>query len=139
MTATAEIMTEERNNVLLVPNAALRFKPNTGGDRDSTLVGSLTPRGPRSLRGPRSGQQGNIGRGSKQTVYILDEKGEPKAIEITEGASNGRETEGIKGGLTAGMQEDGRASCRGRVCKEGENQGDAGEVKKKKKWTRKDK
>src|SRR3546814_4099207 len=43
-------MTEERNNVLLVPNAAPRFKPNTGGDRDSTLVGSLTPRGPRSLR-----------------------------------------------------------------------------------------
>src|SRR3546814_2397310 len=82
MTATADIMTEERNNVLLVPNAALRFKPNTGGDRDSTLVGSLTPRGPRSLRGPRSGQQGNIGRGSQQTVYILDEKGEPKAIEI---------------------------------------------------------
>src|SRR3546814_3859882 len=56
MTATADIMTEERNNVLLVPNAALRFKPNTGGDRDSTLVGSLTPRGPRSLRGPRSGR-----------------------------------------------------------------------------------
>lgn len=104
MTATADIMTEERNNVLLVPNAALRFKPNTGGDRDSTLVGSLTPRGPRSLRGPRSGQQGNIGRGSKQTVYILDEKGEPKAIEITAGASNGRETEVISGDLKAGMQ-----------------------------------
>src|SRR3546814_13587026 len=47
MTATADILTEERNNVLLVPNAALRFKPNTGGDRDSTLVGSLTPRGDR--------------------------------------------------------------------------------------------
>src|SRR3546814_3107203 len=64
----------------------------------------FTPRGPRSLRGPRSGQQGNIGRGSKQTVYILDEKGEPKAIEITAGASNGRETEVISGDLKAGMQ-----------------------------------
>src|SRR3546814_13154917 len=98
-------MTEERNNVLLVPSASLRFKPNTGGDRDSTLVGSLTPRGPRSLRGPRSGQQGNIGRGSKQTVYILDEKGEPKAIEITAGASHGRQTEVTSGDLKAGKRD----------------------------------
>src|SRR3546814_18558215 len=116
----ADIMTEERNNVLLVPNAALRFKPNTGGDRDSTLVGSLTPRGPRSLRGPRSGQQGNIGRGSKQTLYILDEKGEPKTIEIPAGASNGHPPAVITSHLKEEMQEIGSTACRARGHTTGE-------------------
>src|SRR3546814_13835885 len=72
MTATADILTEERNNVLLVPNAALRFKPNTGGDRDSTLIGSLQPRGPRRRRAQRSAQPRTSGRWRKQHAYILE-------------------------------------------------------------------
>ena len=31
MTATADIVTTDKKNVLLVPNAALRFKPTAAG------------------------------------------------------------------------------------------------------------
>jgi HlyD family secretion protein len=104
MTATADIRTEERRNVLLVPNAALRFKPSSGDGNDSSFVSSLTPRPPRSMRGARSGQQATIGRGSAQTVYVLGDDGEPKAVQITAGASNGGETEVTGGALKQGMK-----------------------------------
>ena len=105
MTATADIKTEERRNVLLVPNSALRFKADTGGnDKNSGFVSSLTPRPPRSMRGSRSGDQVSIGRGSKQTVYTLQDDGTPKAIDVVAGATNGRETEIISGDLKVGMK-----------------------------------
>jgi HlyD family secretion protein len=46
----AEIMTASRENVLLVPNAALRFTPEIESDRDQKppvgIVGSLIPHPP---------------------------------------------------------------------------------------------
>jgi hypothetical protein len=52
MTATATITTAERTDVLLVPNAALRFSPEAaraGNDSSSGggIVGQLMPRAPR--------------------------------------------------------------------------------------------
>ena len=51
MTATAEIVTAERDDVLLVPNAALRFSPPSAENRPKQkgggIVGSLLPRPPR--------------------------------------------------------------------------------------------
>lgn len=106
MTATAEIITLQKDNVLLVPNAALRFTPSTGGEQASSgggMTGALMPR-----RG-RRGQQDNeksatIKRGAKQTVYVKGEDGQPRAIEVTTGDTNGQVTEILSGELEPGME-----------------------------------
>ncbi|MGN6122962.1 MAG: efflux RND transporter periplasmic adaptor subunit [Sphingomonas oligoaromativorans] len=104
MTATAAILTKTLHDALLVPNAALRFTPEgwkSGGG------------GPFQLGGPKRGSGGfgvagqektaDIGRGSQQTVYILDAKGEPKAIRVTVGSSNGTLTAVAGPDLKPGM------------------------------------
>ncbi len=106
MTATAEIVTLQKDNLLLVPNAALRFTPSTGGEQASSgggMAGALVPR-----RG-RRGQQDNeksatIKRGAKQTVYVKGEDGQPRAIEVTTGDTNGQVTEILSGDLKPGME-----------------------------------
>ena len=57
MTATAEIVTQTDKNVLLVPNAALRFKPKVAGDGDRKSALTMMPPTrlrPRARRPPRS-------------------------------------------------------------------------------------
>ncbi len=104
MTATADIVTTAKNNVLLVPNAALRFKPvdpnasaSPGG---GGIASSLT------FRPRRAGQERSVtvGRGATQTVYIKDESGKPKAISVVTGETNGSVTEVTGGDLKAGME-----------------------------------
>ena len=106
MTAIAEIVTAERNNVLLVPNAALRFTPpkpaeaqaNSGGG----LVASLLPRPPRGL-GPRSRPQNAKGaRGAARQIWLLRD-GQPVAVPVTVGSSDGRMTEVTGEGLEPGL------------------------------------
>ncbi len=110
MTATAEIVTSARRNVLLVPNAALRFSPereaaaaarNSKGGVTSVLV-------PQRGRGGRRGNRGNrevaIGRGSRQTVYVLAADGTPQPVRVTVGETNGSETEVTGSGLREGQE-----------------------------------
>jgi len=107
MTATAEIVTTERENVLLVPNAALRWSPErdaaqSGGRGGITSV--LVPRrGRRGAQG-RPEREVGIGRGSRQTVYVVGEDGNPRAIRVVVGESNGSVTEVVGGELTEGME-----------------------------------
>lgn len=102
MTATADIITTEKQNVLLVPNAALRFSPDRGGAAKSGGVTSvLVPARPR--RGNQAQRQVGIGRGSRQSVYVLGADGKPKAMEVMAGDSNGSQTEVTSDGLTPGM------------------------------------
>lgn len=92
MTATAEIVTAERTNILLVPNAALRFSPESaaragqGGGVTSVLV-------PRRMGRGGAERDVGIGRGSRQTIYTLGADGQPQPIEVTVGDSNGSQTE----------------------------------------------
>jgi len=102
MTATAEITTIERDNALLVPNAALRFTPPEAASQPATssggIVSKLMPRVPRQA--PR--KAGNAGpRSTAQNVYIL-RNGEPVAVAVIVGASDGRNTEITRGDLAAG-------------------------------------
>lgn len=94
MTATAEIVTAEKNGVLLVPNAALRFSPEAAaraGQGQGGVTSVLVPR--------RPGRRGNserdvtIGRGSRQTIHVLGADGQPQPIQVTVGDSNGSQTE----------------------------------------------
>ena len=100
MTATADIVTSERKNVLLVPNAALRFKPAAGGDQGAGIAGSLTFR-PRRQGAERTVK---VERGATQTVYVKGADGQPQAVQVITGDTNGTVTEVIGGGLKAGMQ-----------------------------------
>jgi HlyD family secretion protein len=101
MTATADIVTQELQNVLLVPNSALRFKPSAtaqGGGITSVLPG------PGRMRRGGAKRQVNFGAGSSQTVYIVGEDGNPKALQVTVGASDGSRTAVTGGALKAGMR-----------------------------------
>lgn len=126
MTATADITTLVRENVLLVPNAALRWSPPaaagaasgsaagggggaSGGAPRSSLVGSLMPRPPGA--GARPGNAGNganggagkAARSAQQTVWVLGADGHPQAVPVTVGATDGKLTQIVSGALQAGQ------------------------------------
>jgi HlyD family secretion protein len=94
MTATADIVTSARENVLLIPNTALRFKPATGAaEAGGGIAGSLTFR-PRRNRPER---EVKLGRGARQTVYVKGADGQPQAVQVVTGDTDGTRTEVISG------------------------------------------
>jgi HlyD family secretion protein len=101
MTATADITTVERKDVLLVPNAALRYTPPTAAvpqPREGGIVSRLLPRPPRpSVRAANGNHNGRSG----QTVWVLRD-GQPVAVPVTVGSTDGRFTEVTGGELEAG-------------------------------------
>ncbi|MGN6819873.1 MAG: efflux RND transporter periplasmic adaptor subunit [Sphingomonas sp.] len=106
MTATADIVTMEKKDVLLVPNAALRFKPQAEAaptaQASGGIAGALTPRMRR--RGGNAGGANPLERGSKQSVYVKQADGSLKEISVTTGESDGTMTEITGGDLQPGMQ-----------------------------------
>jgi HlyD family secretion protein len=104
MTATADIVTKEKHDVLLIPNAALRFNPNAQSTTQGPQqVGMAGPVG----RFPRFGggeRQVRIGRGSMQTVYVLGADNEPQAVRVRVGDTNGSLTEIVSGDLHQGQK-----------------------------------
>lgn len=115
MTAAATITSTEREDVLLVPNAALRFTPSVPGvpaagaaaaSSGSGIMGQLMPmpRGPR----PGGGQRRPGGAGEAETretardVWVL-EAGKPVAVKVNTGISDGRMTEVRSEALKPGM------------------------------------
>ncbi|THF67304.1 efflux RND transporter periplasmic adaptor subunit [Pseudothauera nasutitermitis] len=99
MTASAIITATERENVILVPNMALRFTPvlpaASGGGGGRGLVGSLLPRPPEQTVVPRSG-----GADARQ-VWVL-RNGQAVAVPVSTGLSDGRTTEIVSGELQPG-------------------------------------
>ncbi len=106
MTATADIVTMEKKDVLLVPNAALRFKPQAdatpSAQASGGFAGALTPRMRR--RGGSNGEANPLERGSKQSVYVKQADGSLKQVSVTTGDSDGTMTEITGGDLQPGMQ-----------------------------------
>ncbi len=103
MTATARIVTADRDNVLLVPNAALRFAPANGAAAAApagSLISKLMPRPPRST--PSRNNHKDTSANSPQ-VWVLGEQGKPQPVAVQTGASNGRQTEVAGGDLKPGM------------------------------------
>jgi HlyD family secretion protein len=104
MTATADIAVRHAKDVVLVPNAALRFVPpdqaqsqtSTGG---GSLVTRLLPRRPR----PERAASESVGaEGKHQRVWVLRD-GQAVAVSITVGSTDGRMTEVTGGDLEPGM------------------------------------
>ncbi|PLY04970.1 MAG: efflux RND transporter periplasmic adaptor subunit [Desulfuromonas sp.] len=100
MTGTAEITTLVRDNVLLVPNAALRFTPATTNDTSTessgSIVSKLMPRPPRQTTKKQAVQNGT------PRIWVL-ENGQPVPYDVKTGASNGSVTEVSGDQLKAGM------------------------------------
>jgi HlyD family secretion protein len=106
MTATATITAKSRNDVLLVPNTALRFEPASGAGPATPaakggIVASLTPRFPR--RGPRGSAADGASTATARHVYVLRD-GAAVQVPVTPGISDGRVTEIVGGDLKEGMQ-----------------------------------
>lgn len=97
MTATASITTARRENVLLVPNAALRFSPPVVGTPTASggILGSLLPHPLENPKKPTANASG------QSQVWILDHNS-PRAVTVKAGVSNGRYTEVVSGDLKAG-------------------------------------
>jgi len=99
MTATAEIVTVTRENALLVPNAALRFTPSSGGAAPSrSLIESLMPRPPRN-NAPKTVKP--VDGSTARQVWVLRDN-QPVAVSVTIGVTDGRQTEIVGGELKAG-------------------------------------
>lgn len=107
MTATVDIAIVDKRDILVVPNAALRFDPVAAaeiGKPDATkrtLVQSLSPGGGRRWRGAPPPKAGSSD--SAPTVWTLKD-GEPSEIHVTPGITDGKVTEITGGDLTAGTQ-----------------------------------
>lgn len=101
MTATATINTAKSENALLVPSTALRFKPVVNNCSQKSSVGIMMP--PHRTRGTKTAKEVSLAQYQRtQTVYVVDEKGGAKPVEIVTGLTNGRMTEVISGPLQAG-------------------------------------
>jgi HlyD family secretion protein len=111
MTATVSVVTDRRQDVLAVPNTALRFRPEAAGP-------AVAGRGLQPGAGQNAGGGGARERGQrrnredgedgpppvvKRTVYVLIND-EPQPREITTGLTDGRITEVTGGELKEGEQ-----------------------------------
>ncbi len=102
LTATADITTSARRGVLLVPNAALRFRPGAAGGAPGGIAGALVPRRPGGAGGGK--RVATVARGGQQTVYVRNTDGTPRPIRVTTGDTDGTRTQVTGDGLTPGMQ-----------------------------------
>jgi HlyD family secretion protein len=94
MTATAEIIVEEVQDALLVPNAALRFSPPAdSADENGGFLDRLLP-GPPHFRAPSAPEQ----TGPARQVWVMRD-GAPVAVAIVTGASDGNRTEVREGDI----------------------------------------
>jgi HlyD family secretion protein len=101
MTASASILAQQRQGVLLVPNAALRFNPASGNGAaaNNSVLSRMMPRPPAGA--PKTARSDNRG-GSRQLWLLKD--GQPVPLPVTAGITDGRVTEVSGEGLQAGME-----------------------------------
>jgi HlyD family secretion protein len=98
MTATANIATDSTGKRMLVPNGALRFDP----EKLPTPEGGAMFNEDFGLE--REEERATIGRGSRQTIHVLQDNGELKEIEVVTGQSDGRFTVVQSRELKTGMK-----------------------------------
>lgn len=105
MTATASVTVDKRENVLIIPNAVLRFSPpaapakqksNGGG----SLLGKILPHPPQPESTPR--EDANAKSKEQQVWTVRD--GQLTGIPITKGLTDGTMTEVLSGALEPGME-----------------------------------
>ncbi|HVH44765.1 MAG TPA: efflux RND transporter periplasmic adaptor subunit [Labilithrix sp.] len=112
MTATTTIVFAEKSDVLVIPNAAMRFKPPA--EVASAVASGAPPSGPAaSLSVTAAGADapsakprgrrppGEKGDSPERTLYVL-RSGRPETASVTTGLSDGTSTEVVSGELKEG-------------------------------------
>ncbi|TLY37608.1 MAG: efflux RND transporter periplasmic adaptor subunit [Nitrospirae bacterium] len=103
MTANVTIVVERREDVLKLPNAALRFKPTVKADhaKGPELSAAEQPQrgGKSSVLSGRSGREGKT---VVPTVWLPAQESEPIPVEVKTGLSDGLFTELIDGPIKEG-------------------------------------
>jgi HlyD family secretion protein len=96
MTANVSIVVAQKDNVLQIKNAALRYRPAEAGPAEMSSAKAAT--GGSSPRTPGGAQRGAARerRTSDRTVYVLS-GGRPQPVQIKTGISDGVVTEVIEG------------------------------------------
>ena len=120
MTANLTITIDERNNVLKVPNAALRFTPQDGtaqrsGSGNGNANGQARPRrqNANASGGTNPAAAGDsqpkfarasepVLEGQTRIVWVLGQDGQPQARRIKVGLTDGAATEVVEGNLVEG-------------------------------------
>jgi HlyD family secretion protein len=111
MTANVSIVVAERENVLLIPNAALRFHPPEGAFVETNTMKQAATNSAVSTGKPGGSEHhgGGRGRGERpvfHTVFVISGEGKDaklQAVQIRTGISDGISTEVISG-LSADAQ-----------------------------------
>jgi len=96
MTANVSVMIAHREGVLKIPNAALRFRPESA-KKESEKGGP--PQKASDRVKPAEGDQGRPGR-----VWVLSPEGKPTSVPITFGITDGTFSEVIGGNLQEGAE-----------------------------------
>ncbi|MDR0648985.1 MAG: efflux RND transporter periplasmic adaptor subunit [Synergistaceae bacterium] len=100
MTANVTLIVDEKKDVLMVPNAALRFRPPDDTEGAAVPSGGGAPMGRGRQQKAETAASGDVRRGS--SVYTL-EQGKPVRVGVTSGITNGADTE-VLSGLEAGAE-----------------------------------
>jgi HlyD family secretion protein len=123
MTANIKVVTDQRDGVLQVPNAALRFRP-PGVEADAPRNPSEPPRGPGAPTGearpggdrrpPSEGRPAGArtaadapprrGGGQPGRVWVMGDDGKPRPVAVQLGISDGTRSEVLAGPLTEQSQ-----------------------------------
>jgi HlyD family secretion protein len=96
MTANVRIVTAQKDTVLKVANAALRFRPPSSSDDKKSAPAGRQPGGKEG-----KGASASVGTGK---LWVLDADGKPAAIEVKTGISDGSQTELLDGAIAAGRE-----------------------------------
>jgi HlyD family secretion protein len=97
MTANVKVLVDRRQDVLRVPNAALRFRPLDA--KDQPRANAQHGFGQGGPGGPRGGR--NVG---SQSIWILGDNGKPVPVSVKLGISDGTYSEVTGGDLTEGQE-----------------------------------
>jgi HlyD family secretion protein len=105
MTAAATIVAREAKDVLVVPNTALRFSPASANGAAAAssgggILSKMMPRPPRSNTPKTAGTDRRSG--GLRPIWVLQD-GQPVAVQVRTGISDGRNTEVSGEGLKEGM------------------------------------
>jgi HlyD family secretion protein len=100
MTARVDFLTKSAENVIRVPNAALRFRPattETAKTATTTTATTTTTTKATATSGRQHGRRGG-------TLYVLDAKGQPQAVRVQTGITDGTMTAVTGTGITDGTK-----------------------------------
>jgi HlyD family secretion protein len=97
MTATVDFYVNHKENILLVPNTALRFEPSEGLLKDiNTNMKEDIANMPDSIKikfGNSHALPTGIGSGNMEKVYYVDRNGKVKIVPIVTGLNDGKNSE----------------------------------------------